>query len=91
MCRTCRSGVLQYISASGGEPPGAVVELKLDDVAAHADQAKADLLRLVAQFDDVATPYRAVRRARFRYDYDAYAQLARVAEWAADDGGEEAA
>ncbi len=82
---------LQYISASGGEPPGAVVELKLDDVAAHADQARDDLLKLVAQFDDVETPYRAVRRARFRYDFDAYAQLARVAEWAAADGEEEAA
>lgn len=82
---------LQYISASGGEPPGAVVDLKLDDVAAHAEQAKADLSKLVAQFDDVATPYRAMRRARFRYDFDAYAQLARVAEWSADDGGEEAA
>lgn len=84
-------GCLQYISASGGEPPGAVVELKLDDIADHADRAQADLSRLVAQFDDEATPYRAVRRARFRYDFDAYAQLARVAEWAADDGEEEAA
>ena len=82
---------LQYISASGGEPPGAVVELKLDDIAAHAEQVRADLQKLVAQFDDVATPYRAVRRARFRYDYDAYAQLARVAEWAAADGDGDAA
>jgi ATP-dependent helicase/nuclease subunit B len=84
-------GRLQYVSASGGEPPGAVVEVKLDDIAAHADAAQADLAKLVAQFDDLETPYRAVRRARFRYDFDAYAQLARVAEWAAEDGGEEAA
>ena len=27
----------------------------------------------------------------FSYDYDAYAQLARVAEWAASDGEEDAA
>lgn len=84
-------GRLQYISASGGEPPGAVVDVKLDDVAAAAEQARVALLKLVAQFDDVATPYRAVRRARFSYDYDAYAQLARVAEWAASDGEEDAA
>lgn len=84
-------GRLQYISASGGEPPGAVFELKLDDIAAHAAKAQADLETLVAQFDDIKTPYRAVRRARFRYDYDAYAQLARVAEWSADDGDGEAA
>jgi len=76
---------LQYISASGGEPPGAVVELKLPDIAAHADKAITDLKQLVAQFDSEATPYQAVRRARFRYDYDAYAQLARVAEWAAEE------
>lgn len=82
---------LQYISASGGEPPGTISEVPLDDIAAHADRARADLSRLVAQFDDEATPYRAVRRARFRYDFDPYAQLARVAEWAADDGEEEAA
>lgn len=76
-------GRLQYISASGGEPPGAVVELKVDDIAAHAADARASLEKLVAQFDDPETPYRAVRRARFSYDYDAYAQLARVAEWSA--------
>ncbi len=37
--------------------------------------------RLIAEFDREATPYRAVRRARFKYDYDDYAHLARVAEW----------
>ena len=37
----------------------------------------------------VATAVKALRRARFNYDYDDYAHLARVAEWSAetiDDG-----
>ena len=47
------------------------------------------LARLVAEFDRETTPYRAVRRARFKYDYDAYAHLARVAEWSVDTAEEE--
>ena len=43
----------------------------------------ADLAGLVAEFDDEATPYAPARRARFNYDYDDYAHLARVAEWSA--------
>ena len=42
------------------------------------------------QFDQPGTPYRAVRRARFNYDYDDYAHLARVAEWPVDSGEEDA-
>ena len=47
------------------------------------------LTRLIAEFDREATPYRALRRARFNYDYDAYAHLARVAEWSVDTGEED--
>jgi ATP-dependent helicase/nuclease subunit B len=79
---------LRYISTSGGEPPGQEVPLKRD-AAALAEAARDGLARLVAAFDLEATPYRAVRRARFRYDYDVYAHLARVAEWSTDDGEEE--
>ncbi len=73
---------LRYISASGGDPAGDVFILKVDDFAKLAADAKAGLERLVAAFDDPATPYRAVRRARFSYDYDDYAHLARALEWA---------
>ena len=37
----------------------------------------------LAAFDHEATPYKALRRSRFTYDYDDYAHLARVDEWAA--------
>jgi ATP-dependent helicase/nuclease subunit B len=74
---------LRYISASGGEPPGQELPVKCDDTAALARSAVAGLSALVAYYDDEATPYRAVRRPGFRYDYDGYAHLARVAEWSA--------
>jgi ATP-dependent helicase/nuclease subunit B len=83
-----RVAELRYISTSGGEPPGQEVPLKAD-AAALADAAQEGLMRLIAEFDRETTPYRAVRRARFTYDYDEYAHLARVAEWSVDTGEEE--
>lgn len=80
---------LRYIRASGGEPPGEEKIVEDKDVAALAIKARDGLAALIAQFDDVTTPYRAVRRPGYRYDYDAYAHLARIAEWSAhsDDEG----
>ncbi len=73
---------LRYIRASGGEPPGAEHDVAVEDVAKLAANARVGLARHVARFDDEATPYRPLRRVRFDvYDYDAYAHLARVAEW----------
>ncbi len=74
---------LAYISASGGEPPGQECPLEAD-VAGLAGEALAGLVRLVATFDDETTPYRALRRSRFNYRFDDYAQLARVAEWSGE-------
>jgi ATP-dependent helicase/nuclease subunit B len=80
--------LLRYISTSGGEPPGQEIALKAD-AAALASAARDGLARLIAEFDRAETPYRALRRARFNYDYDAYAHLARVAEWSVDAGEED--
>lgn len=82
--------LLRYIRASGGEPPGEERVVKTDDVSVLANEALDGLKRLVAAYDDASTPYAAVRRGAFSYDYDDYAQLARVAEWAqvADAEGE---
>jgi ATP-dependent helicase/nuclease subunit B len=74
---------LKYIRASGGEPAGEEKRIKAADVAALALEARNGLAALVALYDNEATPYRAVRRPGFRYDYDDYAHLARVAEWSA--------
>ena len=81
---------LRYIRASGGEPPGEEKNIKTDDIAALSAEARRGLESLVALFDDPATPYRAIRRPGYCYDYDDYAHLARVAEWSAyadDEGG----
>lgn len=80
---------LRYISTSGGEPPGQDI-LVTQDVAALAAAAQEGLVRLIAAFDNAATPYKAVRRARFQYKYDDYAHLARVAEWSAETDEEDA-
>ncbi|WP_045837228.1 double-strand break repair protein AddB [Hyphomicrobium sp. 99] len=74
---------LRYIRASGGEPPGEERTIKCDDVAALAAEARSGLELLIAAFDRVETPYRAIRRPGYRYDFDSYAHLARVAEWSA--------
>ena len=80
---------LRYIRASGGEPPGDERDVKAPDIAALAGQALDGLKRHVARFDDERTPYRPLRRARFGYDYDDYAHLARVAEWTSGAVAEE--
>jgi ATP-dependent helicase/nuclease subunit B len=79
---------LRYIRATGGEPPGEERTVKISDVAALADDAVDRLARLIAEFDEEATPYKALRRARFDYGYDDYAHLGRVGEWAASGEGE---
>jgi ATP-dependent helicase/nuclease subunit B len=81
--------MLRYIRASGGEPPGEEHVVATDDVGGLAAAALESLTRLVAEFDDDATPYAALRRAGFDYRFDDYAGLARVAEWSgqADEEG----
>jgi ATP-dependent helicase/nuclease subunit B len=82
---------LRYIVATGGEPPGEVVELR--GPCAEAIQAAATGLELrIARFDDAATPYAYERRAIFgdRANHDAYAHLARVKEWSVGEDEEEA-
>jgi ATP-dependent helicase/nuclease subunit B len=74
---------LRYIRASGGEPPGEEKIVAAKDIEGLAERSLAGLKALVAEFDRRETPYRAVRRPGFRYDYDDYAHLARVAEWSA--------
>ncbi|MCH9807591.1 MAG: double-strand break repair protein AddB [Alphaproteobacteria bacterium] len=72
---------LRYIKASGGEPPGLQRDVKVDDVGTLSQEVLDGVKSLVAQFDDINTPYAPARRSAFSYDYDDYAHLARVAEW----------
>ena len=80
---------LRYIKASGAEPPGDEHNVKAGDIAALAKEQLDGLKKLVFDFDRVETPYSPQRRARFSYDYDDFAHLARVAEWSGgSEGGE---
>jgi ATP-dependent helicase/nuclease subunit B len=80
---------LRYIRAAGGEPPGEERDVKMDDISVHAATAIERLAALIASYDDEATPYKALRRPRFSYDYDDYAHLARVAEWSGTEEEDE--
>lgn len=73
---------LAYISAQGGQPAGKEAELKTP-AADLASGARDGLTALINRFDIQDTPYVAMRRAAFaaKHKYDAYAHLARVAEW----------
>jgi len=79
---------LSYIVATGGEPPGGIVTLKVP-CAEAIDAAYTGTLQRVARFDDEATAYLYETRAIFRdkTENDPYAHLARVREWSieADD------
>ncbi|MEO1280314.1 MAG: double-strand break repair protein AddB [Pseudomonadota bacterium] len=80
---------LRYISATGAEPAGVETHVADKSVAELADNALSELKGLIARFDDPETPYAAKRRPDFSYDYDDYAQLARVNEWSfGTDNGE---
>jgi ATP-dependent helicase/nuclease subunit B len=90
-----------------GVPPSAVSELavwrlsggavageikRFDPPTVLAEDAYAGLLRLIATFDDPATPYPSRPRADMAPRYSDYAHLARVKEWSAGangDGGDE--
>jgi len=77
---------LAYISAHGGQTPGA--ERPLSEPERLARDAGEKLAALIARFDNAATPYRALRRPVFAalHDYDDYAHLARVPGWRSGEG-----
>ncbi|NQX79335.1 MAG: double-strand break repair protein AddB [Hyphomicrobiaceae bacterium] len=72
---------LRYISAAGGDPAGAINELKIENIQAAILDTEHELTALIRHFDNVNTPYLATRRPQFHYDYDVYAHLARISEW----------
>ena len=79
---------LAYWRLGGGEPAGEVREVKLDGETA-ARTARDGLVRLIAAFDDPATPYRARPRPRAEPRFSDYGHLARLSEWSSGrEGGE---
>ena len=82
---------LRYIVATGGEPPGEIVDMKAP-CGELIDAAATGLFHRIARFDDPTTPYAYEMRAIFhdKADNDPYAHLARVKEWSAGGNEEEA-
>ncbi|HKR20329.1 MAG TPA: double-strand break repair protein AddB, partial [Stellaceae bacterium] len=76
---------------TGGDPPGrARIDADgVDAVGALVDAARQGLERLVARFDDPATPYRAWPQPDKRPRYSDYTHLARVQEWLPGGGADE--
>ena len=75
-------GQLAYVSLPGGREPGQFKAFP-KDIDEAAGEALAGLERLVAAYDDPATPYRSRARPMFESRYDTYDHLARVREWLA--------
>jgi len=78
---------LEFWRLTGGEPPGEAKAVK-GDPGDLANRALDGLHRLVALFDDVATPYAALPRPDRTPRYNDYLHLARVKEWSAGGSGE---
>jgi len=76
---------------SGGDPPG-VERVDAENAAAAAAltaAARRGLERLIAAFDDPATPYRAWPQPDKGPRYSDYTHLARVKEWLPGGGSDE--
>lgn len=84
-----RTALLEYWRLSGGDPPGEAKALNKVDPEKAAAEAIAGVIRLADAFADPATPYLAMPRPSFALRYNDYAHLARIAEWALADGGQE--
>ncbi len=81
---------LAYWRLSGGEPAG-MEQLLKGDAEALADAARDGLERLIAAFDDEATPYHALPSPELAPRFNDFEHLARVKEWSDTDEGSEAA
>jgi len=79
---------LEYWRLKGGDPVGEIKVLPLDPGRLVAE-AREGLARLVAAFDDPATPYEARPRPDRAPRFSDYEHLARVKEWA-DIAGDDA-
>jgi ATP-dependent helicase/nuclease subunit B len=82
---------LVYWRLSGGDPPGEAKAVAQDAAAARPliDDALHGLRRLIALFDDPATPYRSRPRPDKAPRYSDYEHLARVKEWSVSGEEEE--
>ncbi len=78
------AALLLFLQLKGSEPVAGVAQDPLGtkrDLRQVLDEAAAGLARLIAHFDDPATPYLPVPRPEIAPAYSDYQHLARIGEW----------
>ena len=85
-------GPLIYVRLRGNNPGGEAAPVDLEDRTPDtaADHALARLTALVGRFADEQTPYRSLVLSMWKNRYGTYDDLARVKEWSATGGADEA-
>ena len=82
---------LAYVQLRGGEPAGQMRKVELErPIDEHADATFERLKKLVERFEDETQPYLSLVRPMWRKAYGEYDHLARVREWSATGGEEDA-
>jgi ATP-dependent helicase/nuclease subunit B len=86
-------GEFAYVSLRGRDPAGEEMSIEFREGTPdqHADRALSKLKGIIARFEDVQTPYRALVSPMWKTRYGDYDHLARVAEWSAGGEDEEGA
>lgn len=79
------AGLAHWRLSGLGDEPGRIEEMAADP-ATLAAEAREGLARLVAAYDDPATPYPARPRPDFAPAFSDYDHLARLKEWSASGG-----
>ena len=79
---------LAYVRLSGGVLPGELKKMEFDNTTAdeQADEALAELTKLLQKFSDPETPYFSLVHPMWTTRYGTYDHLARVKEWSLTAG-----
>ncbi|MFZ2468478.1 MAG: double-strand break repair protein AddB, partial [Parvibaculum sedimenti] len=79
------ASALLYLRLTGGEKAGETRAIAPEGLV---DETYANLVALLASYEDEATPYLSRPRPMFEATYGDYDHLARVKEWSSAGGGE---
>ena len=82
----CEAARLEFWRLTGGAPAGERIAAG-DDAAQLGREAHAGLERLIARFDDPATPYLSQPDPERAPRFSDYVHLARIQEWSVPGGG----
>ena len=86
--KAARCRELAYVRLSGGVQPGELRTIEFDgsNADAQADEALAELTKLLQEFSNPETPYYSLVHPMWTTRYGTYDHLARVKEWSLTAG-----